>query len=35
MSALIDLISLLAILSNTLFALHLWAKVSASLNVRS
>jgi hypothetical protein len=35
MSALIDLISLLAILSNALFAVHLWSKVSASLNARS
>jgi hypothetical protein len=35
MSALIDLISLLAILSNALFALHLWSKVSASLSARS
>jgi hypothetical protein len=30
MSILIDLIGLLAILSNVLFALHLWSKVTAS-----
>ena len=35
MGALIDVISLFAILSNALFALHLWSRVSASLNARS
>jgi hypothetical protein len=29
MSALIDLIGLLAVLANTLFALHIWSAVSA------
>jgi hypothetical protein len=30
MSILIDLIGLLAVLANTLFALHIWSTVSAS-----
>ena len=29
MSALIDIIGLLAVLANTLFALHIWSVVSA------
>jgi hypothetical protein len=30
MSALIDIISLLAVLANGLFALHIWSSVSAT-----
>lgn len=35
MSILIDLIGLLAVLANGLFALHVWAGVAASASARS
>jgi len=35
MSILIDIISLLAVLANVLFALHIWAAVTASSSARS
>lgn len=35
MSILIDLIGLLAVLANVLFALHVWATVAAPASARS
>lgn len=35
MGTLIDVISLLALLGNGLFALHIWLAVAASTNARS
>ena len=35
MSILIDLIGLLAVVANVLFALHVWATVAASASARS